>query len=253
MAVRPQRQAKKDEAFHERLPPKSAEASRVSIAIEGIRDAIAHGRLVPGQRLLEAEMCEQFQVSRNTMREALRMLATEGIVAAEHNRGFSVRRFSATDLVLMMRAHEALAGLNTRMAAERVAVQRTSTKELLAIVERMGKATRAGDVEAFLEQYPPFHNLVAEMGGNTYVVALQRHLPIYVFRMYFRRMIDEEVIRAWYQEHRRIADAIRTGDGDGAEAAVREHYVVFRERSEALFASAPQGSVAWPSATSALA
>ncbi len=98
-------------------PTQAAQDPSVSERIaRQIRDDVRDGRLAPGQRVTEAQVTSQFKVSRGPVREALRRLEADGILAFEKNCGVSVRRLTRDDFVYMLEVREALEGLAARLS-----------------------------------------------------------------------------------------------------------------------------------------
>src|SRR5438309_11120403 len=89
-------------------------------ATELIREAIVDGRLEPGRRLKEEELARELGISRTPVREALLVLQSEGLVAAEPNRGASVRAHDAADLDDLYQLRALLEGYAARRAAPRI-------------------------------------------------------------------------------------------------------------------------------------
>src|SRR2546426_12550534 len=89
-------------------------------ATELIREAIVDGRLAPGQRLKEEELARELGISRTPVREALLVLQSEGLVAAEPNRGATVRAHDAADLDDLHQLRALLEGYAARRAATRI-------------------------------------------------------------------------------------------------------------------------------------
>src|SRR5919204_2708887 len=89
----------------------------VDRAADGIRERLLAGDYAPGQRLIEVELVEELQVGRNTVREALARLASDGVVKIEPHRGASVPRLSVKELEELYAVREVLEGLAARLAA----------------------------------------------------------------------------------------------------------------------------------------
>src|SRR5215468_1688413 len=87
------------------------------MAVDVVRQAIAEGRLEPGQRLKEEELARVFGISRTPIREALLVLQAEGLVVTAANRGASVRSYEADDLDEMYRLRALLEGHAAHRAA----------------------------------------------------------------------------------------------------------------------------------------
>src|SRR5258707_5290057 len=125
------------------------------IITEELRQAILSGRYKPGQRLIEDRLAQDFEVSRNPVREALRSLAAEGLVALTARRGATVAAPSAADAREMIEVPATLAALNARHAARRRDPQVIA---LLSEVLRQGTAAAAaGAIDALPDLNARFH------------------------------------------------------------------------------------------------
>ena len=88
--------------------------------VADIRDAIVHGDFAPNQRLVEADLSEQFGASRATVRSALVELANEGLVERVQNRGARVRAVSLAEAIEISEVRMVVEGLCAAKAAERI-------------------------------------------------------------------------------------------------------------------------------------
>jgi len=204
-----------------------------------VEEAIADGRLQPGDRLPpERELAQQLAVSRASVREALRVLEAFGIVAARRGRGADagsvvtsgdhsglagVLRISATLLRIplgdLVDVRVAIEAMTARAAAERGAAD-----ELTEIAKAMQDMT---DRTAFLELDTSFHVELARASGNALAPMLMEALREAIARQ-MRAAFDE--VADWdhtresvASDHRAIADAIAARDPEAAEAAVVGH------------------------------
>src|SRR5467141_4969569 len=89
---------------------KIVKASLHNEAVARIRDLIMEGRLEPGSKVLEKELCEMFGISRTPLREALKVLATEGLVVLFPNRGARVAQLTGKDMADLFQVMGALEG-----------------------------------------------------------------------------------------------------------------------------------------------
>lgn len=125
--------------------------------IEKLREAILDDYFKPGDRLYEKDLCEQFGVSRTTVREALRQLEAEGLVATVPNQGPVVTRVLLDEAEDIYQIRELLECLACRLFAERASDD--EVLELTRCVEGLEKAAEAGD----LKQYLALKNSVYEI------------------------------------------------------------------------------------------
>jgi DNA-binding GntR family transcriptional regulator len=125
-------------------PPKALSRSAV---VDAIRHGIMGGDLVPGQRLVEAELCESLSASRGTVRSALMDLAHEGLVERVANRGARVRIVSLQEALQIGEVRLAVESLCVAKAAERITD--AQIKNLRELGKQLKDRARRGDVVAF--------------------------------------------------------------------------------------------------------
>ena len=177
-----------------------------------LRDFIVEGHLKAGERIPERQLCERFAVSRTPLREALKVLAAEGMVELLPNRGARVRAFSATDI---REFFEVLAALEA--AAGRLACTRISDAEI-ASIERLHFEMYGHYMRRELPEYfrlnQTIHESIMEAAGNQ---ALQIAYRSFTSRMRQQRYSANTIERdRWDQamrEHEGMVDALRRRAG----------------------------------------
>src|SRR5690242_387932 len=112
--------------------------------LDKLRMAIFHGKLTPGQRLVETELAARYETSRGAVREALVLLSNEGLVSRQRNRGAWVRPVSLAEAIEITEARAVLEGLCAAKAA--AVVTKQDLREFKVIAKKMTDAVRAGDV-----------------------------------------------------------------------------------------------------------
>jgi DNA-binding GntR family transcriptional regulator len=201
---------------------RTAQASSADYVTEQIRAGIKSGRFLPGQRLIESALAEDFSVSRGPVREALGRLAAEELLLIEHNRGAIVRRLSRGEVTDLFRVREVVEGLAARQAAERIADARVQ-KRILALVDEIAELRMKSDLAAYRSHNERFHAALVELSGNKELSKLIRRLQIAIYYIQFRRQLDTGVIAQSLDDHEAICAAIRRGEPDNAERAMRHH------------------------------
>jgi DNA-binding FadR family transcriptional regulator len=217
-----------------------------------IEDAIHEGRLQVGDRLPpERELAEIFQVSRASVREALRVLEVLGVVTARQGTGAdsgsivsandasplsgllrlhaSLRRMPLTDLV---EVREALETLTSRKAAERAGAPEVET--LRGIIEDMRHCESPED---FLTLDTQFHMTVAQMSGNALAPLMMGALRDAIARQMLNAFRELERAGTWDTEratlvvlHAELVEPIEHNDPDEASRAFTAHVQDFYER-----------------------
>ncbi|MFE7978613.1 FadR/GntR family transcriptional regulator [Streptomyces shenzhenensis] len=206
-------------------PRRSALSEQV---IAELRKQITTGEWPVGSRIpTEPELVEQLGVARNTVREAVRALAHNGLLDIRQGSGTYVVATSELAGVMHRRFAEAdpwhIAELRSTLepAAARLAAQRRTEKDLKqleALLVRREEAWESGDAEAFVTADTTFHLVVVAASHNDVMTAMYADLGE-VLRDWLRADVGADLAPGTHMDHSRLVDAIRAGD---AEAAGRE-------------------------------
>jgi DNA-binding GntR family transcriptional regulator len=191
-------------------------------ASDALRAAIVEGRLRPGDRLKEVELAEQLGISRAPVREALRQLEHEGLVASLPYRATEVLGVSQEEIAEVL--------VPIRLTIESFAFRKAMpllTEEdfeaLGRIVERMRAAGAEGDLEALAEDDVRFHEIVIERSGQPHCLQIWRSIEPRV-RAYFRRDAPahpraDEIA----DEHQELLDVLAAGGEAELMATLTRH------------------------------
>jgi DNA-binding GntR family transcriptional regulator len=201
-------------------PPTAAE--RVVFAI---RDGVRDGRYVPGQRLVEADLIRDLGVGRNSVREALSRLSSDGLIAVEPHRGASIRRLSRRDVVQFYQLREVLEGLAARLAASSIDAPGHRDR-FTAALEAMRRAAQTEQMPEYVDEDIRFHRAIAELAEHPRLLELVDQLQVQTFRVQFRSSLarDRTGMRGYSTaEHEALAEAILSGDAERAGNLMREH------------------------------
>lgn len=192
-----------------------------------LKRSIADQRLKPGSKLSVPRLAHQVRVSRTPVKEALERLAKDGLVTMLPNRGAYVTILRREDVGEIYQMREMLEGLATRLAAARIDAQ--LLERLRQLLREGEAAVRFSDIEAHIRIDLEFHRLIRERGGNRRLVRTLDNLQDQI-RIVFRTSasIPGRMPKA-LEEHRRILEALETGDTDRAEWAARDHIRRIRE------------------------
>lgn len=211
-----------------------------------LRDLIVEGRLPPGARVPERELCAEIGVSRTPLREALKVLAAEGLVELLPNRGARVRRFTDQDVRDLF---EVLAGLEA--AAGRLACQRITDLEIGKIenmhYEMYGHYMRR-ELPAYFRLNQAIHASLVEAARNE--VLKSSYLGFTARMRRFRYSANTIARDRWgeaMREHEHILDALRQRDGERLASILFDHLLKKYEAVSQAIGSAEQDRAA-PSA-----
>lgn len=179
-------------------------------------------RFTAGQRLIEGDLAKSLQVSRGTVREALRILAASGVVELTPHRGAVIRVLTQSDSQDLLDVMEVLAGLSARLAASKIGLP--GNRARFEPVARMLRAPHTADtLESVFDERLDFYKAMFAIANNA---ELDRALPLaraHLFRTQYRQFHTPADLRAMIREYRSIADAILDGDERRAEAQMRKH------------------------------
>lgn len=216
------------------LSPIHVEAAPLRIKIiDAIRRAIEHGTLKPGDRLIEKELCEQLGVSRTSLREALRELQAEGVIASVSARGLTVVEISrrdARDIYLIRARVEAL-------IFEQFAEKATDAEmnELGKIYQELITAYNNGTFSAISEAKARWHNYVCEVTQNSIAKNLLSRLTLRTAQLRNRSVIRTERQAQSIAELTTLMEALKTRDLAATAAAAQRH-VLSASDSALIFA-----------------
>jgi DNA-binding GntR family transcriptional regulator len=186
-----------------------------------LRTEIVRGRFVPGQRLVETDLAEEFDVSRGHIRNALATLTVEGLVERVQNRGARVRAFSVDEAVEIIEVRGAVEALCASKAAR--SVTEAGIAELRSIGEAMTRAVAAGDREWYSQQNRMLHAQIIETSGQRAAAETIERLRSRTVSHQFRLARRPDRPTESLPQHLAIIDAISRRDPDGAARAMRSH------------------------------
>ncbi|WP_165814518.1 GntR family transcriptional regulator [Pararhodobacter oceanensis] len=198
-------------------PAVSSTANIISV----LEDEILNGTLAPEDRLDEQGLARRFNVSRTPIREALRHLASSGLVDIKPNQGTTVRRLTTSDLIEMFQVFGELCGLGAQLGARRLSS--AEIDKLRALNQVCADAAEEDDADKFFRANLEFHDFLDARSKNNYLLSeihkMSKHLNAY------RRFITLQPRRMMrsVEEHNQIIDAIGKGDEEAAHILMRKH------------------------------
>ncbi len=202
-----------------------------------VRGLIYSHQLAPGSAVDEKALCERFGISRTPMREALKVLAAEGLVELVPRRGCFVRRLEMDELAELFPVMAVLEGLCAREAVKRLDAE--GLARLDALHADLESHAADGEINAYYETNLRFHQAVADLSGNRW---LQRSVSDLRKIMRLARHTQLTLpgrLRHSLEEHRRIMAAFRQHDVSALDACMQDH---LNKQWQAL-ADAPAGEL----------
>ena len=195
--------------------------SLVDLAVSRLRREILSGRTDPGERLIEEQLTRRLGISRAPLREALRLLAQQGLVEHIPRRGVRVATLSDDDVRELYEVRDVLerhAVASIRPGAD--------LSGLETALELMRKATEAGDRLAVADAHRRFHVEVVTLGGNRQLCALYEsvlvRLQLYM-AVNLRREAEVAEPSDGVHRHERLLAAVSRGDATAIMAALNAH------------------------------
>jgi DNA-binding GntR family transcriptional regulator len=186
-----------------------------------IRQAILCGRHKPGERLIEERLAAELGVSRNPVREAIRSLASEGLIEVTPRRGAAVMAVSREEAWEMIEVRAALEGLNARLAARHRPPQLIERLKSVLEEGRSKAALGSGSPEEFVALNAEYHDLLAKAGTNRVLGDIMRTLRERTAPV-FAPLGLKRAVQNW-EEHAGILQAVIAGDEELAQVLASRH------------------------------
>ena len=186
-----------------------------------IRDMIIEGRLAPGQRVHEGLLGKTLGVSRTPLREALKFLASEGLVDLVAGRGAVIRKLSQTDVRDMLEVLGEIEALGGRLACGRASD--ADLAQMRALHDEMMRLYDARDRLGYYKRNHAIHSGLARLSGNVFLAATHETIQARLKRI---RFISHEQPEHWKNavaEHGAIIEALERRDAEALSAAIKHH------------------------------
>jgi len=189
--------------------------------VKAIQSAIFSGELKMGQRIMEEELAETFQISRATVREALRRLEQVGLVQIKPRRGTFVTHLTLKEVERTCRLRAALEGLAARYASERLT--ENDWQKVKQVVGEMKAAADAGELSAFLGLDRKFHELIWALAEDDQLEYILRFLstPYFAFVASISTLLLSDVSKV-FRAHEKYLAALRAGQPEQVQKKVQE-------------------------------
>jgi DNA-binding GntR family transcriptional regulator len=201
-------------------PPQVRDGVTGARVADELRQAILRGAHPPGTRLRQQELAAQYGASRVPVREALRILESEGLVAMVANTGAWIAQLSLDECVELYQVRERIEPLLLRYSLPQL-----TSEQITRLAELAEQMRLAGDVEEFLALDREFHLGSYAGASTTFLSATVERLwnTTQHYRRAFTRLLDGESNRILHDEHHMLVAAIRDSDSDEAERVLFGH------------------------------
>jgi len=186
-----------------------------------LREDLIEGAMPPGSRIDEKALCLRFAVSRTPLREALKVLAADGLIELLPNRGARVAKLDEQDVRDMFEVMASLEALSGRLACARIS--EAEIDDVTALHFRMLAHWRRRERAAYFQTNQAIHEAILEAARNPVLSATYRSLAGRIRRARFRANMDEARWAEAVAEHEAILEALRARDGDRLAALLHSH------------------------------
>lgn len=186
---------------------------------QGLLADLDHGRMVPGQRLVETELAARFGAGRNAVREAIQRLAARGVVDLSRNRSPAIRRLDHAETMEVLTVAKAMTALVLSVAATHF--DRASHGAALDETETLLEAAAGEDeIADFGRARRQLYRVLLDIGGNR---ELKRLFPAIAMHIIYAQYQSRRLRGIRLTDYREMIDAVRRGDADQAMAAGNRH------------------------------
>lgn len=188
---------------------------------ERLRNMITEGVLAAGEKVPERELCEKLGVSRTPMREALKVLAADGLLNLEPNKGARVRAITLEDLeevFPLMAAFESLAG---ELACKKINDQQLA--ELKKAHKQMLKHFHANNLALYFKYNERIHEIILEAAGNKTLKTMYQSLSLRIRSARYQANMSPERWQQAVDEHEEILVSLDNRDGKALAEILKRH------------------------------
>lgn len=186
-----------------------------------LRQMLVEGRIAPGSKLNERELCEVLSVSRTPLREAIKALAAEGLVELLPNRGAIAVELSEADILNTFEVLAGLEGHSGELAAQRISAE--ALNEIKAMHYEMKAAYTRQDLSNYYRLNAAIHCAINAAAQNPVLSSVYSQVNARVQALRFRSNQDGEKWKRAMQAHDRMIEALETGNSAMLRAELIAH------------------------------
>jgi DNA-binding GntR family transcriptional regulator len=186
-----------------------------------LRAMLLEGEIPPGARIPERELCEKLAISRTPLREALKVLAAEGLVVLLPNRGSRAARLTDKDVHDLFEVCQGLEALAGELACERITDAQIDT--IAAAHIAMVQHYRDGDLVQYYRRNREIHEAIVAAAANPVLSALYESVTARIRRARYVTPMTPPRWALALQEHEAILNALQRRDGVGLAHILRAH------------------------------
>jgi DNA-binding GntR family transcriptional regulator len=203
--------------------------------VEHLRNLIVEAVLVPGMKLNERELCETLGISRTPLREAIKVLAAEGLIEISPNRGATVSKMSETEIWETFELMSGLEAFSGELACERITA--VELAEIKALHYAMLACKAQNDLSGYYARNHAIHDKIIAAAKNSVLrqeyLGLNRRLNALRFKSNFQAQKWDSAAH----EHEEMIQALEARDGKRLSSILRSH--LLRKRDAVLNSQVP--------------
>lgn len=186
-----------------------------------VRELIEQGDLAPGERISEKQLCERFGVSRTPLREALKVLASEGLVELLPNRGARVVRLTLKMVKDTYDLMGALEGLSGELACQNISDE--GIRAIRALHDEMLRHYRERNLPDYFRVNQRIHEGILAASANEVLQETYSNLSQRVKRVRYSKKMTDDFWRKAVQDHEHMILALEARDGRRLGQILRDH------------------------------
>ncbi|TET75083.1 MAG: GntR family transcriptional regulator [Candidatus Aminicenantes bacterium] len=189
-----------------------------------LREAIIHGYITAGERIVEKKIAQEFNVSITPAREAILQLSMEGFVEIKTHKNIIVSQISLKEMGEIYEVQAVLEGVAGRLAAPELSEEHLSKMEKL--IEDMIKHFKSNNVDKFYEANEKMHEIYLKRSGNELVNDLISKLNLRkkMFRYRVTFLAKRDVMKKAIEDHKKILKGFLSRDPEEVEKLIRDHW-----------------------------
>ncbi len=189
-----------------------------------LREQIVNRSMPPGTKLSESALCKKWKISRTPLREVLRQLESEGLVASHRHRGFMINPITLDDVTQLYPIRISLEGLAGRLATPLLSQDPAKLKVLENLCLAMERLFKKGELEDYISKNNEFHSFIWRSCGNKWLIKILENLSSQVNRFMVKSLHVPNRINRSVREHREIYEKLKTGNGKAVEKAIQNNH-----------------------------
>ena len=198
-----------------------------------IRERILRGEYGIGEKIKEAKIAAELNVSRTPIREAFKSLQDEGLIDYIPNKGCFAKGFTKQDVEDIYEVRETLETLAMKWAVERISDEQIA--QLYEQCDLMEFYTKKNDAKKVLELNTSFHNIIYASANSRFLALVLKTYKQYLDKTRNLIFYEQSYLEGILAEHRHIADALKARDQEASIQAIKAHMQDSKQRAFATW------------------